>query len=140
MTADLAHRERLARSKAIRLAQSVADIGKVLTDMRKELDARTVAGRMMGPLLSATTAISEIVESCAPDLFGVEPSKAARDVLAAHGWASEHGVTWRHEGEDVAVDLVGGAAFPLGFGSGHEPPVLSPAVLRAFATLAEARS
>ncbi len=146
--AVLAQRERVAVSKANRLAQSVADIGKALADIRK--DVASVCGdpprevsdseaRHMCHLMAlGCAAMTAITESSAPDLSGVEPSNAARDVLAAHGWrerwpgeATDLGTLWVHA-DTESSSIVGRGRFKV---SG--PASLSPSEGRALATLAE---
>jgi hypothetical protein len=136
--AALARRWREQRDRANRLAVAVADVGKVLADTVG--DAKALAGdySRMDALANGLSAISEVVESCAPDVCGVEPSKAARDVLAAHGWREgmfparigKPPHNWVHTSGDGFAHVDDGR---VTLDASFEPP----AVLRAFATVAE---
>jgi hypothetical protein len=137
--AALAHRERVACSKANRLAQSVVDIGKVLTDMAGDIRGIDADALQMATVMNrALYAVSEIVESCGPDVCGVEPGKAAREALAVHGW--REGMFPARPGKRphnwVHTSLYGYAWIGDGLIS-LDASVQPPAVLRAFAALAE---
>jgi hypothetical protein len=124
--------------RALSLGRAVLDIGEVLRDVVKDLEPRPGAVVGFQLLTNAAAAISEIVESCAGDVCGVDPVEQARAVLAAAGWWSgmfpsrigKPPHNWvNHSGDRFA--WVGEGAVVL---DGEPNP---PDVLRAFATLAE---
>jgi hypothetical protein len=119
------------------LAQAVQSIGRVISDFARDVgEDVSVDPRKMVPRFADTLAsISEMVEGVAADVFIVDQGKAARATLAAHGWVVEFGSAWQHA-SGPCVDVVSGGAYPRGF-CRAQAELLSPAVLRAFATLAE---
>jgi hypothetical protein len=122
---------RSAVSRANALAQAVQSIGQVIADVKRDVvggDSLT-RGRLT---LHACMAVDDIVESVAADV--VAPSQTAREVLAAHGWTTVTGVTWQHFA-GPSVEVESGFAYPNG--ACWEKAALAPAVLRAFAMLAE---
>jgi hypothetical protein len=101
-----------------------------------ERDVRT-AGYIatVDGLSTAMSAISEICEGVAADVFIVDQGKAARATLATHGWTTVTGVAWQHASGPI-IEVENGSIIPVGFPVETDCP-LSPAVVRAFATLAQ---
>lgn len=140
-TAQVLSRVRAEISRSIALAQAVQSIGQVLADMGRDLmvqklrsETRPVAraADALGTTAKACEAISEIVESVAADV--VAPTMTARDVLAAHGWREEKAP---HEWVNSVRETDVGSAWIEDGRVTFEGRLLSPAELRAFATLAE---
>ncbi len=112
--------------RALNLSQAVQSIGRVLKEAATDgagLQAADKWDECRQCLALALEAIGEVVESCALDVCGVEPGKAARAVLAAHGWRESTPGTWLHENGLGHFSVTDGG--------------WKPAELFAFATLAE---
>jgi hypothetical protein len=134
------HAAGVQQRRAIRLAQSLADIGRAYKDAEADIvvtllahadDAMTRAVQGCGVMGNALNNIGEIVDSCRPDMEGAEPSKAARDVLAAAGWTDIGDGVWACSGRNMTACIQGGT---IDMSGAHE---YAPAILRAFAAVAE---
>lgn len=135
--AELHRREVRALERANALARAVLDIGQVLRDAKRLAATYVFPPGNPNPspegvrsasavMASAFADVTALVDSVNDDIASHDPCKRAREVLAAHGWATDAslgealgGEVWRRE--DVAV----------------MPTSFTPDVLRAFATLAE---
>jgi hypothetical protein len=122
--------------RALALSQAVQSIGRVL----KETTDAIRATPSDSPALCARSlsSISEICTGVAADVFAVDPGQAARATLAAHGWTEgmfpalpgKRPHNWAHTSMYGYAWVEGGL---LSIDASVQPP----AVLRAFATLAE---
>jgi hypothetical protein len=141
---DPTSRVRSAVSRANALAQAVQSIGQTLADAASDIEAitgnpPTVASsealtRVGSVMALAMGAAFDIVESVAADV--VAPTQTAREVLAAHGWATDDdGDMTSSDGRFVELYKGEAGVYNRNDGKGYVP--FSPTELRAFAQLAE---
>jgi hypothetical protein len=130
------------------LAQAVQSIGRVLSETATDIaskygeDPSAWSAKDL-PLAAAScaeslAAISEVCEGVAADVFIVDQGKAARATLAAHGWTEGMfpALPGKRPHNWVHTSMYGYAWVERGLLS-IEASAQPPAVLRAFATLAE---
>ncbi len=125
--------------RAQSLAQAVQSIGRVLSEMAKDIRAMPADALPLATVMNrALYAISEVVESVAADVTATDPGVAARATLAAHGWSEGMfpALPGKRPHNWVHTSMYGYAWVEAGLIS-IEASAQPPAVCRAFATLAE---